>query len=414
MSEQLRKDLRDEIAEGRVVVVVGAGVSIGATKGASVASWDGLLKDGIQRCVDLGLKPKEWSDFCQGLMKTGGTEALIMVAELITSELGGLKSGEFKGWLKESVGSLSIKDAALLKAIENIGAPIVTTNYDNLLEQVTGLSYVTWNQSHKLYDFIRDKRQAIVHLHGHWDEPESVVLGVRSYEDILGDEAAQNALRVLLSTRTLLFVGVGVTGGLSDPNFEALRKWIARVYHTSTHRHYVLVKDDEVEAARSLLPLEGRILPLGYGPQHSDLAGFLQKLAPSSLPPPETVEVIINILEGGEFSIVTDKSSLTIGEQPSSLYPDLDYVINIEGTITNILYSYNVCSFQIHNFEAMIDGSTRRSELISADMPTLLPPVKPENVFNPPRKGFSLKFRASRKPSSSIRIFFDVSFSRYR
>ncbi|MBI1929456.1 SUMF1/EgtB/PvdO family nonheme iron enzyme [Candidatus Poribacteria bacterium] len=289
MSEQLRKDIRDEIAEGRVVVVVGAGVSIAATKGASVASWDGLLKDGVRYCREVAGAPEQWANLRLAQIKTGETEELITAAELITTRLGGREGGEYARWLKESIGSLSIKDAVLLKAIGDVGAPIVTTNYDNLLEQATGLPYVTWKEPRKIDDFIRDKRQAVVHIHGHWDEPESVVLGVRSYEDILGDEAAQNALRALLSTRTLLFVGVGVAGGLSDPNFGALREWIAGVHRTSTHRHYVLVKDDEVGAARSLLRLEGRILPLGYGPQHSDLARFLQTLVsvqPPPTPPP--------------------------------------------------------------------------------------------------------------------------------
>ena len=123
----------------------------------------------------------------------------------------------------------------------------------------------------------------------------------------------------------------------------------------------------------------------------------------------ENIEVIINILEGGKFSIIADESLLTVDKQPSSLYPELDYVINTEGTITNILYNYNVCFLQIHNFEAMIDSSIPLSELIGVDMPTLLPPTTPENFSNPPRKGFSLKFRTSKKPTSSIRISFGVS-----
>src|SRR5690242_17476595 len=54
MNGFLVEDLRAELARGRVVVLVGAGVSIGATGGAPAASWTGLLEDGVARCEALG------------------------------------------------------------------------------------------------------------------------------------------------------------------------------------------------------------------------------------------------------------------------------------------------------------------------------------------------------------------------
>jgi hypothetical protein len=40
-------DLRQEIADGQVIAIVGAGVSIGATNNNPVASWVGLLRHGV-------------------------------------------------------------------------------------------------------------------------------------------------------------------------------------------------------------------------------------------------------------------------------------------------------------------------------------------------------------------------------
>lgn len=64
MSELLVEDLRGELARGRVIVLVGAGVSAAATGGAPVASWTGLLKDGVARCEELALRPLPtgWGD----------------------------------------------------------------------------------------------------------------------------------------------------------------------------------------------------------------------------------------------------------------------------------------------------------------------------------------------------------------
>src|SRR4051812_6412445 len=51
MSDLLLDDLRDLIARRQAVVIVGAGVAIGATNRAEAASWPGLLKDGVGRCI---------------------------------------------------------------------------------------------------------------------------------------------------------------------------------------------------------------------------------------------------------------------------------------------------------------------------------------------------------------------------
>lgn len=53
MGDELLDKLRAEVDAGRVVFVVGAGVSIGATGRNPLAGWPGLLKHGVGRCVEL-------------------------------------------------------------------------------------------------------------------------------------------------------------------------------------------------------------------------------------------------------------------------------------------------------------------------------------------------------------------------
>jgi hypothetical protein len=52
------------------------------------------------------------------------------------------------------------------------------------------------------------------------DNSQSVVLGVRSYDQVLGGEHAQAMLQAMTAMRTILFVGCG--DGLEDPNLGAL------------------------------------------------------------------------------------------------------------------------------------------------------------------------------------------------
>ncbi len=67
---------------------------------------------------------------------------------------------------------------------------------------VTGYT-VTWKESNKVERVIRGDAEGIVHLHGSFNDPESVVLGIRSYERVLGDEHTQAMLRALVSVHRL-------------------------------------------------------------------------------------------------------------------------------------------------------------------------------------------------------------------
>ena len=53
---------------------------------------------------------------------------------------------------------------------------------------------------------LRGDEKAVLHLHGYWDEPESVVLGIRSYEAVLGDAAAVTLEDTLPSGTTFVSV----------------------------------------------------------------------------------------------------------------------------------------------------------------------------------------------------------------
>jgi hypothetical protein len=61
-------------------------------------------------------------------------------------------------------------------------------------------------------------------IHGHWETEESVVFGPGAYDSLLHDDVAQSFLRLRATERGILYVGVG--GGVADPNFDALRRWV--------------------------------------------------------------------------------------------------------------------------------------------------------------------------------------------
>ena len=123
----------------------------------------------------------------------------------------------------------------------------------------------------------------MLHLHGHWDVPESIVLGIRSYEAVKNSEHTQAIMRALAMTNSLLFVGCGEEG-LSDPNFGNFLSWLESAETTAgvEHRHYRLVRRQDSFSPR------GRLFPIVYGESYDELPNFLAKLKPIS---PEEIAV---------------------------------------------------------------------------------------------------------------------------
>ncbi len=280
----IRQILRDRPSSA--VFVIGTGVPLGALRGTSCqtfATWDGLLRSGLHRARELGkLTDNEAADYERQLGHSRAG-ALLGVAAVVEQELGAPNGGEFRRWLRETVGTFEhcLVDRSVLDALaehQRRGALLATTNYDLLLEDVTRLPSVTWRDPAGVERALRGEEPQILHLHGAWRWPESIVLGHRSYEDVARDQHAQTVLASLRAERTFIFVGCGA--GLRDPNLGAFLRWTASVFSRSEYRHFRLCLESEVEELRREHVDEQRIFPLPYGAAHGDLAPFLRSLLP--------------------------------------------------------------------------------------------------------------------------------------
>lgn len=285
MSASLSDDLRQDIAAGRVLVVAGAGVGIAATHRAASASWVGLIEAGMSRALEVNASlPNGWEASVRNdlqLGQEGLATCLWSAADKVTDALGGRDGGEFKLWLRNEVGGLQVKDARLIEALHGWRVPIATTNYDSLLEEVTGRRPVTWLDVSAVQTAVTGRSDAIAHLHGHWETPASVVFGGLSYGTVTASEPAQALQKAVIGTKSLVFVGCGE--GLNDPNWLALRTWTKQVMGQTELRHYRLCRADELETV-SAEHQDERILPLVYGDGHDDLAPFIESLRPADSP----------------------------------------------------------------------------------------------------------------------------------
>ena len=302
--ELLIKDLQGQIKAGQVVAIVGAGISIGATHRHPLASWTGLLEDGVQRCCDLLRNlPSGWKERLLAQIHSDDLDELLSAAEIVSKKLGAPDGGEFRRWLRESVGSLSPQSRDVIEELEASGVKFATTNYDGLIEKVTDLPPVTWMEGAKVERLIRGDEKGVLHLHGYWDKPESVILGIRSYQKVMGDAHAQNVLRALQSMKTLLFVGFGP--GRGDPNFAQLLQWTGAAFAQTEYRLFRLAKEDEVDILQREHPSDQRLFVLSFGKDDSDLGPFLRKLRTDLQPFPS-----LTVL-GNEF-LIQNSNELSI------------------------------------------------------------------------------------------------------
>jgi len=277
VSRYLREELVNAVADHKALLIVGTGVSVSATRGVETASWVGLIQSGVDRVRDLRPDlPDRWANDIKRMLRSRDVDDLIVAAERVTTELRRMPGQHFEKWLEDAIGQLSVKDPSLLQSIADLRAPICTTNYDTLIDQHLGLVPVTWQDGSQMQEALRETGTSLVHLHGVWSEPDSVVFGYRSYSDLLNHAAAQALIRALGAFHSLVFIGMG--DGLSDPNFSRLMSWFKETLPADRNPPLILLREDAVKRSYKEIVQVG-VLPVSYGPRYEDLAIYLADLA---------------------------------------------------------------------------------------------------------------------------------------
>lgn len=285
MATEKRDRLIRALRSGSVSIVVGTGVSVGAMGGPSVkptVTWAGLIRDGLKAAAEHTRKSDRWVarelEKLEEAFDDGDLEDVLAVASGVERRLGYPTAGAWSAWLRKSFEAWQLADARVPKALVALGAGrLFTTNYDDVLRLASdsSLEAVPYTIRHKVARIVRGEAEGIVHLHGHWDSPASVVLGRSSYADVVTNTHAQAMQEALASTQTLLFVGFG--GGLEDPNFGPLLEWM-KTFREDEHEHFRVARADEVDAVRKAHHPDQRITVLSYGDTHADLPVYLEAL----------------------------------------------------------------------------------------------------------------------------------------
>jgi hypothetical protein len=273
----LCKELQGLMAEGRVVPIVGSGVS---TATAAIPGWRGVLEDGLRHLAEIGTCSEAELSEARSLLSAND---LIAAAQRMCA-LMGCPGGEYPFWLKKEfeVGREQIHNRRLIDRIVDLPVPLIaTTNYDRLISTLHPEAHapVTWLHPAAMQVALREGDR-VLHLHGVYEEPASVVFGIESYSRIVSDPAYRAVLQSLWLERTLLFIGCSFDG-LQDPDFRALLDWASETFADSFYKHYALFRAGTftTEEARRFNQ-QWRIQIVDYGPSFDDLPAWLESVNP--------------------------------------------------------------------------------------------------------------------------------------
>jgi NAD-dependent SIR2 family protein deacetylase len=271
--------IKNALKDKRLVIIVGAGVTLSATADSSGMpitrlTWTGLIRKGLDYLVTDGYvdASNRRTRQAYAMLKETDINSLLDAANIMVDQLE--KHRQFPTWLKTVFGSLyrEVRHPAtleVLKALHERGATLLTINYDDLLEKACNLRRIGRSNQDDILKFKSGDLDGIFHVHGSYHDPDEVVLDTTDYYEVRHSREVQNVLKIFLECNTILFVGCG--SGLEDPNFDVLLKWASERQKNIPNRHYLLIRNGDTLDYKPLVRLK-------YGDDYQDLAPYLKKL----------------------------------------------------------------------------------------------------------------------------------------
>ncbi len=218
MTDSVVEGLVKRIQERKVVVVCGAGVSRAATNNKAPGWWQ-LIGSGIEAArVHAGGK---WAEAQKAQLETGDLSCWLAAADQVRRKLQQAPGGLLTEWLRLNIGDLRVEErhSEILAAIKSLDCPTATTNYDDILCDFFERHRLLWNRpEQEVIPFLNrvPGRDGIFHLHGHWQDPDTMIFGQSDYDRIGRDGKAQFLQKLLAFNHSVLFIGCSHSGLTDD------------------------------------------------------------------------------------------------------------------------------------------------------------------------------------------------------
>lgn len=259
--------LKEIYKKDSVMPFVGAGLSIPS----GYPGWTSFLEDLLPETeVD--------KDDFDKLIHFGKFEE---AAELLSKDL---SLAGFSERVENSFGNSRDLDGCVRKLPYVFKSSVVTTNFDNVIERVYKESdlgsfdeKLLGGDALELPKLLGRGERALVKLHGKASTSRSRVLTKSEYDKHYEQGGLETVIEVL-STRTLLFLGCGLT---VDRTLSCLKNIVKRKGPDEFTRHYAFLKEEnsETRVKRSKELAECNIHVIWYTDDHDEcLDALLEKL----------------------------------------------------------------------------------------------------------------------------------------
>lgn len=269
------QNLTEQIAQGNCVSFLGSGPSLAA----GLPSWPRLLRLMIVWGEGEGVDFSDKAEIERFI--TDGS--YLVAAEELVDRLGDDSFRRFMVHIFGSPGLLPTQVHLLLAQIPF--AAQVTTNYEILSEKgyeaTHGILPTMFTQTDvpQLSTALRSGEFYILKSHGTIDRIETIVLGRKQYRSVMhGNPAYRIFLETLFSTKTVLFVGFGLT----DPDLLMTLDVLQAAFHGHTGAHYALMDESRVSPIeRSRFSKDYKIEIIPYKPSsadHPEVREFLERI----------------------------------------------------------------------------------------------------------------------------------------
>jgi hypothetical protein len=276
------QDLIDAIKKRECVLFVASGLSsqVKRSNGKTLPNWTGFLEELLEwaelKRVPFNSDPSEISQ----MIKKGNH---LMAAEEL-QEL--ININEFGEFLNEIFRDKDVKPSKSHEILTKIPfRAILTTNYDALIEGAYAVSSggqipksFTPADLNSALSPLRKKEFFVFKLHGDIDRPEGIVLGSRSYNNLMYKSPNYlSFLETLFTTQTVLFIGFGG----SDPDFDYLIDRLSTIFSRTLNKHFLLAANNKFNfTEKRRLLLDKRLEVIEYDPKnnHQEVEVFINKV----------------------------------------------------------------------------------------------------------------------------------------
>ncbi|WP_276360200.1 SIR2 family protein [Daejeonella sp. H1SJ63] len=278
MVSKLTNQLIEHFNKGAFGLFIGAGLS----QASGLPSWKDLLLSLTSKSKDIGAINDEREK--ELLTLIDNPDKYLLVAEELRETL----AGGFEKYIKEIFDKKYIPSEALLMAMDLNPRFIVTTNYDQLIEQayITKYSDVppkfTYKNAATINYKMTNSEFFILKAHGSADDaPSEIILTEKDYRKVLYSEMGyQSVLQAMFSMNNILFLGAS----LKDPELLLVLRFIHHIFHGGTPDHYAFINQDEISTTeKQRWRKDFNINIITYDPKdnHAELTKIIAELVAS-------------------------------------------------------------------------------------------------------------------------------------